>query len=197
MRFLVLLYCFLFTFPGLFSQGAGDEIRFRGGMMLHTGYVKNARTENTINGICKGLGGQLTYTIAPQLRIGTEGYASSYGYPHQEGYYRLGWGGLLIGYQTGRKRLHFVSGITIGGGTVKDLFFIGQDTAESGIQNVVYRRYSSFLVVPAASLEYTAGTRLTCVLKLDYILPFFNSHHSDYAYGPRVYFGILFNRDKE
>jgi hypothetical protein len=171
-----------------------NNIKFRGGMLLHTGYLKNERNTQAINGNCFGIGGQLSYTFNNHLRFGTEGYASSFGYKEQDGYYKLGWGGILFAYQFAGEKVHPVIGLTIGGGKVKDLFFISGDVSDDFADEVIYRKYNIMLASPAISLEYSLKDRLTLIAKLDFMLPVFSDHYKDFAYGPRLYLGILFNR---
>ncbi len=184
----------LLTFLQSTAQQKEPGTTFRGGMMLHTGYLWNTRSTETINGICSGIGGQLSYTMKNNLRFGTEGYASSIPYREQDGYYKLGWGGLLAGYQVSNKKIHPVLGITVGGGVIKDLYFVEHTTTDRETDRVVYRHYGVMLGAPSLSIEYSAKQKLTFILKLDYLFPIYSSHNEDFAFGPRVYLGILFNR---
>ena len=93
-------------------------------MLLHTGYLKNTGQTNNLSGACFGIGGQLTFTPRDHFRLGVEGYTSNISYKAQDGYFKLGWGGLLLGYQLGHKRIHAVISFTLGGGKVNDMQFI-------------------------------------------------------------------------
>lgn len=185
-----LIMPFLCAYP----QQTETKVKFRGGMMLHSGYLKNTRADQPINEACYGIGGQLSYTIGNHFRLGTEGYASNLGYREQDGYYKLGWGGLLLGYQLNDKKIHPVISLTLGGGKIKDMFFIQGNTSDDVIDQVIYRKYPVMLASPSVSVEYSLKSSLTLVMKLDYLMPLFSPHHTDYAYGPRLYLGILFNR---
>ena len=172
------------------------NVKFRGGMMIHTGYLSNTRADQSISRFGYGIGGQLSYTIGDHFRLGTQGHASNLRYKGQEGSYKLGWGGLLLGYELRSRRLHPVVGVTIGGGHIRDVYFL--ETAEpdpDGTRTIVYRSYSSMLIAPSLSAEYTLKSNMTLLLKIDYILAVFSEHTEDFASGPRVYLGILFNRD--
>jgi hypothetical protein len=196
MKMKILISVSLWLIPILFiyPQQSDTNVRFRGGMMLHSGYLKNSRSAQPVEGVCNGIGGQLSFNLGNRFRLGTEGYASNLGYRGQDGYYKLGWGGLLAGYQIGNKKLHPVLSVTLGGGKVKDLYFTGDDLSEDDTYSVIYRNYPVMLAAPAVSLEYALKSKLTLVLKLDYLIPLFSVYKNDYAFGPRLYLGILFNR---
>lgn len=197
MKKTLFLLFLIFSLTNVHAQNSSDaRVKFRGGMMLHSSYLSNARSEQSISGPGWGIGGQLSYSIGDHFRLGTQGHASNIRYKGQEGSYKLGWGGLLFGYQLSGRRLHPVAGVTIGGGHVRDLYFLettGPDT--DGTRTIVYRSYSTMLVSPSLSAEYILKSNMTLILKVDYILPVFSEHGQDFASGPRIYLGILFNRD--
>ena len=172
----------------------GSKMMYRGGMMFHSGYLKTRGPSPAISGACYGIGGQLTFTPRDHFRFGAEGYASYAGHNQHEGSYKLGWGGLLAGYQFNNRKLHPVLGLTLGGGKVNDLQFIDVNTGDDEIDQVIYRKYPVMLASPALSAEYALKSKLTVVMKIDYLIPLFSSHHAGFASGPRVYLGILFNR---
>jgi hypothetical protein len=154
--FSIALFLILFQFAG--AQHSGTKVTFRGGMMLHLGYLHNARTVQTIGGTCNGIGGQLSFTLGNNFRLGTEGYASNLGYKEQDGYFKLGWGGLLLAYQFGNRKIHPVIGITLGGGKVKDMYFIQGSVTDEAIDEVIFRKYGVMLASPAVSIEYALKT---------------------------------------
>jgi len=184
----------LIVFQNAKPQLPDEQMKFSGGMMCHTGYIQNNRSIQKLSGICYGIGGQMTFSYRSNVRAGLEGYASNFKYRGQEGYYKLGWGGLLLGYQVSDKRLHPVVSLTLGGGKIRDLFFVEGSTSDDEIDRVIYRKYPVMLISPSISAEYSLKSKLTLVMKLDYVLPIFSLHRSDYANGPRLYLGILFNR---
>jgi hypothetical protein len=192
----ITLSLFLLLIPSLIinAQQTESNVIFRGGMMLHSGYLQNNRSTQTINGACYGIGGQLSYTLDNNFRLGSEGYASNSNYGDQDGYYKLGWGGLLLGYQFNSRKIRPVISLTLGGGKVKDMFIIEGNTSDNANDVVVFRKYPVMLATPAVSVEYAIKERLSLVLKIDYLIPLFSSNYSDFAYGPRLYLGILFNR---
>ena len=190
----IALLCLLFSIAFISNSQEKKTKRFIGGMLIHSGYLANSRTQDNISGICYGLGGQLSFLLGEHFRLGTEGYASNYSYPENEGYYKLGWGGLLIGYQLEAKKWKPVLSFTIGGGKIKDLYFVSGSVSDDNIDNVRYRVFSDMLVSPSLSIEYTLKSSLSLVMRMDYIFPVFSSNFNDYAYGPRIYLGILFSK---
>ena len=197
MKHLLLLSLIILSQLTTQAQNSSElPIKFRGGMMLHTSYLGNTRTEHPLSGIGYGIGGQLSYAIGDHFRLGTQGHASNLRYKGQEGTYKLGWGGLLIGYQITYGRLHPVVGLTLGGGHIKDMYFLETTNLDpDGTRTIIYRNYSSMLISPSLSAEYTLKSNMTLLLKIDYIFPVFSEHKEDFASGPRLYLGILFNRD--
>ena len=168
--------------------------RFIGGMVVHSGYLENSRSQDNISGVCYGIGGQMAFRFGKHFRLGTEGYASNFSYKNNEGQYKLGWGGLLVGYQLGNKKWKPVLSLTLGGGKVKDMYFVSGNVSDDYTDNVRYRVYSDMLVSPSVGIEYALKSNLSLVMKADYIIPVFSDNYTNYAYGPRIYVGILFNK---
>ncbi len=136
----------------------------------------------------------MTFTPGRHFRFGTEGYASYFNYPQKEGSFKLGWGGLLLGYQITGKKIHPILSFTLGGGKVNELQFIEVNTGDDEIDRIIYRKYPVMLASPAVSIEYALKSKLTLVMKADYLIPVFTSGERDFASGPRLYIGVLFNR---
>jgi len=186
----------LLLLPFFLANTQQDEakIKYRGGMLFHSGYLKTEGPSPSISGACYGIGGQLTFTPRDHFRFGAEGYASYAGYRQQDGIFKLGWGGLLAGYQFNNHKLSPVLALTLGGGKVNDLQFIDVHTGDDEIDQVIYRKYPVMLASPALSAEYALKSKLSVVMKIDYLIPLFSSHQTGFASGPRVYLGIMFNR---
>ncbi|HNW50345.1 MAG TPA: hypothetical protein PKH79_04630 [Prolixibacteraceae bacterium] len=190
-------YIFLFLFLFLFvSTGfAGNEREhFRGGMMFHTGYLTNQLQGNEIKGICSGIGGKIVFPVMKHLRFGAEGYVSNHHYPESEGFYKLGWGGVLGEYQFRNKRFTPVAGVTVGGGKVRDLYPLAGNYSDNQVDEVIFKVYSTMIVAPHVSVEYKLTDHINLVSKVDYLFYPGIDYPDDVASGPRIYFGILFSR---
>jgi hypothetical protein len=189
---------FVFAFMGFLYNVLGQEkekpVVFTGGMYLHTGYVKNSGINQEINGMCSGIGGQMVFHLTEHFRLGSEGYASEYGYPGNPGFYKLGWGGLLTGYQARFNRVKPMISLTLGGGKIRDLYHVSGEVTDNIPDISVYRVYSTMLLVPAISLHYALKGKINLALKVDYTLPVFLGHTDNFAFGPRFYLGVMFSK---
>lgn len=175
-------------------QAKRDRELFRGGMFLHTGYVRNQLDFPQVNGMVTGIGGKITFRTGTHLRFGTEGYVSNYGYKGNEGQYKLGWGGLLAEYQFNNHKIAPVFGITAGGSKVHDLYLLEGNYRDNTADNAIYKVYASFVLTPHFSLEMSVSDHINLVCKLDYVF-YPGIGFPDYVgKGPRFYFGILFMR---
>jgi hypothetical protein len=65
------IFFFFFLTTG-FAQEKREH--FKGGMMLHAGYLTNQLDNPKIKGICTGIGGKIVFPVMKHLRVGTEGY---------------------------------------------------------------------------------------------------------------------------
>lgn len=195
MKYIILLTGWLFfVVLGVRAQDTEKPVLFTGGMYLHTGYLQTNRTAQTINGLCSGIGGQMVFHLSKHFRLGTEGYASNYSYSANPGFYKLGWGGLLAGFQTGSRRIKPMLSLTVGGGKVRDLYLVSGGVDDNLPDQAVYRVYSTMLAVPALSLHYALTRKINLAFKIDYALPVFFDEPENYAFGPRFYIGFLFNK---
>lgn len=184
----------ILLFSSLFSFAQNQREHFRGGMLLHTGFVQNQTDFPAVDGMLTGIGGKITFRAGEHLRYGTEGYVSNFGYGDNEGQYKLGWGGLLAEYQFNDQIITPVLGITIGGGKVHDLYVISGDFKDNFVDETIYKVYSSFIVTPHFSLEMRLSDHINLVGKVDYVFYPGLDYSSYVAKGPRVYFGVLFMR---
>jgi len=178
----------------LFAQKNEKSKVFTGGMMLHTSYLQNADAARNLFGMGYGLGGQMSFYVSNRFRLGMEGFTSTKNRNDDLGFYKISWGGFTGAYELGQNRLHIVPAITAGGGKVKDLFFLSVDDTDRLPDEVIYLVFSDFLVYPSLTLEYSLRSKLTLLLRSDFLFPVFSENRSDFAYGPRFYVGILFNR---
>jgi len=182
----------MLLFSSSFAQERGEH--FRGGMMLHAGLIGNQLENPEIKGVCTGIGGKIVFPVMKHLRIGTEGYVSNYKYSQSEGFYKLGWGGLLAEYQFLNKRLTPVAGVTIGGGKIRDLYPLTGNFTDNSADAAIYKVYSTIIIAPQVSLEYKLTSHINLACKVDYLL-YPEIDYADYiARGPRLYVGILFSR---
>jgi hypothetical protein len=178
----------------LFSQSVDKPTVFTGGMFLHTGFLQNSRSAEPINGLCSGIGGQGFFHLGKHFRLGSEGYGSTFRYGKNPGYYKMGWGGVLTGYQWRVGRFKPMISLTIGGGKVHDLYLIDGDVNDNLPDQTVYRVYSHMLTVPALSLHYALKKKINLAFKADFALPVGAGKEGNFTYGPRFYLGVLFNK---
>jgi hypothetical protein len=192
MRFIITLILISLLLANGFAQGKREH--FKGGMMLHAGYLNNQLNNPEIKGLCTGIGGKIVFPLMKHLRLGTEGYVSSYNYSNSEGFYKLGWGGLLGEYQFWNKRFSPVIGITVGGGKIRDLYPLTGNYHDNEPDGAIYKDYSTLIIAPYVSVEYGLTDHLNVVAKVDYLF-YPGIDFQDYiARGPRLYIGILFSR---
>ncbi len=179
---------------------------FSGGMMLHAGYVSagtitlqgagGTTFSQEMSGVPTGIGGAIKFHFGKYLRLGTEGYSTSLKYGPHDSSLNIGWGGILVDglYRMGRWAPF--AGVTLGGGSVKNLTVtapVHDDFAvESGIS---YRRYSFMTVTPFAGVEFAATSHMHLILKVDWMTNV-SDRQPDFPSGPRFYFGFSFYRVK-
>jgi hypothetical protein len=188
---IIALFLFVLISSASFPQ---ERELFRGGMFLHTGYQKNNLNFPNVDGLIYGIGGKISFRFGEHLRIGTEGYVSTFNYKTNEGNYKIGWGGLLTEYQFTNKKLNPVAGISFGAGKVHDLFVLSGDFEDNFIDQTIYKVYPTFILSPHFSLEYTVTESINLVLKADYQF-YPGIQFPDYiSKGARFYFGVLFMR---
>jgi hypothetical protein len=192
MRFILTVALSKFIFLCGFSRGKQEL--FKGGMFLHAGYLMNKLDQPEINGLCTGIGGKLTFRTGKHLRFGTEGYVSNYNYPNNEGFYKLGWGGLLGEYQFWNRQFSPVIGVTVGGGKIRDVYPVNADISDNNPDEVIFKVYSTLIVAPHISFEYKLSEHMNLVIKADYLFFPGIENPSYVARGPRFYFGVLFCR---
>jgi len=190
---LVLLSIFisLLTISG-FAQKQREH--FRGGMFPHIGFLYNQTDNTKIEGFCSGIGGKLVFPVTDNIRVGTEGYVTSYNYKNNDGFYKLGWGGLLIEYQFGKRKLLPVVGVTFGGGGINDLYPVSGSYVDNEPDAAIFKKYSTFIIAPQISFEYSLTAHINLATKIDYLLYPGNDYPTFIARGPRFYLGILFSR---
>lgn len=186
--FTVILFCF--------SKAKAEEPRehFRGGMFPHAGFLYNDDSDTKIQGFCVGIGGKIVFPVSNHFRVGTEGYVTSYNYKNNEGFYKLGWGGLLFEYVPKISRLMPVLGVAVGGGGIKDLYPVSGNYKDNEYDVAIYKKYSTMVIAPQVSLEYKLTSHINLATKIDYLLYPGNEFTKYIAHGPRVYFGVLFSR---
>ncbi len=171
--------------------------------MLHTGYVDAGAVTfvrpggETIGldmkGCPYGIGGALKLGFGKYLRIGTEGYVSTLNYAKNHSFESIGWGGLLVdGVFPLGKWMPF-AGLTIGGGSVKNITALESSTSDFMLDNgtTSYRRYAFLALAPFTGVEYILTERVHLVLKADYLINL-SSRQPDFVHGPRLYFGFMF-----
>ena len=192
MRYLLAIFFVMLLLSSGFAQEKREH--FRGGMMLHSGFISNKLENPEIKGFCTGIGGKIVFPVMEHFRIGTEGYVSTYNYTNSEGLYKLGWGGLLAEYQFLNKRLMPVAGVTIGGGRIRDLYPLAGNFSDNDADVAIYKVYSSMIIAPQVSLEYKLTSHINLAAKADYLFYPAIDYPNYIARGPRLYVGVLFSR---
>lgn len=181
----------LITISSCFAQ---QKEHFRGGMLLHTGYLSNNNKVTPIDGLCQGIGGKMVFPLYSGIRIGAEGYVSNYSYKQSTGFFKLGWGGMLLEYQFSQKRLRPVAGLSIGGGKIRDLYPLLGNYDDNDPDVAIYKIYSSMILAPQISIEYSITQHINLVGKIDYLL-YPGCEYADFIpSGTRFYVGFLFSR---
>ena len=180
------------------AQDKGSEKMYfqgySGGMMLHTGYVSggkiniNYQEKVQLQGMPFGIGGVLRFHFGKHLRIGGEGYNSTLHYGKNKSYATLSCGGLLIDYQLEINKFTLFFGGTIGGGSVKNISVVSNQSTE---KNAVYRNYSLMLANPFLGMEYAVAQRIRLIAKVDYLFNI-SKKQPDFSTGVRLYAGIVF-----
>jgi hypothetical protein len=189
--FLTATLIFLFLINS-YSQEKREH--FRGGMLLHAGYISNDAGQTEIKGLCTGIGGKMVFPVGNNFRIGAEGYVSNYNYKESTGFYKLGWGGLLAEYQLSHKRLIPVLGVSFGGGKIRDLYPILGNYTDNVPDVAIYKNYHAMIIAPQFSVEYSLTSHMNLVAKVDYLLFPGNDYPTFLAKGPRLFVGFLFSR---
>jgi hypothetical protein len=189
---LLLLSILLFSVFTSYTQTHREL--FRGGMFLHTGYVKNQLDNPSVNGLVTGIGGKMTFRLGEHFRMGTEGYVSTFGYGDNEGQYKLGWGGLLGEYQFLNKRFTPVAGVTLGGAKIHDLYMLSGNYTDNLPDEAIYKVYPSMVITPHFSVEYSITDHINLVSKIDHVFYPGAAYPNYIAKGFRIYFGVLFMR---
>lgn len=203
-----LLFLLVFT-VGCCSVHAKGKMAYNGyagGMMFHTGYVFGGQSTPqqggvavgepiSMSGMPMGIGGALRFRFGDYLRIGTEGYSTTLNYNKNASYARVGWGGVLAdcAFTIREKHLLFV-GMTLGGGSCKNLTLTGETAEDWEVeQNTSYRKYAFMALAPFVGYEYSLTRRIHLICKLDYLLNVSNPQ-PDFCTGPRLYVGFMFCR---
>jgi hypothetical protein len=167
---------------------------FRGGMLLHAGYLSNSAGQAEIDGLCTGIGGKMVFPVWKGIRIGAEGYVSNYNYKESTGFHKMGWGGVLAEYQFSNKKLTPVIGVSFGGGKIRDLYPVSGSYVDNDPDVGIYKVYPSLIIAPQFSVEYSVSSHMNLVAKADYLLFPGNDYPDFVAKGPRLFVGFLFSR---
>lgn len=184
----------LLIMSSLFLYSQENKDLFRGGMILHTGYLQNNVSQNPINGPITGIGGKLSFHTGKHMRLGTEGHVSSYNYSDGMGFYKFGWGGILVEYQFSQGNLRPVLGLTLGGGIAHDLYVVSGDFTDHKVDLSIYKTYSTLVLSPNFSMEYSFTDHISLVGKVDYNFYPGNIYPDYIGNGLRLYIGVLFSR---
>ncbi len=207
LRFTLIFFIAFFLCCCPFAVNAKEHTGYygcSGGMMIHTGFISgqkfsinNTQNEtlmtNRITGMPFGIGGVARVYITPNLRVGGEGYFSTRNYAHNGSFCRTTWGGVLADYIWKFYSFSFYMGGAIGGGSYMNLSLYSEHRDDYvAEENASYRKYSFLAVTPYIGIEIPLTDKISFNVMLDVILNV--THRSnDYATGPRLHFGIIFN----
>ncbi len=111
--FIIQLLFLLFISLSGYSQEHKEKKLFTGGMYPNIGYISNDRDFAHVDGITTGISGKLAFYITNYFRFGTEGYATTYNYPDEKGFYKLGWGGAVMEYYFEVNSFGIAAGATV------------------------------------------------------------------------------------
>ena len=182
-RIQLLILCFSFIAFSSFSQKSHDA-KLIGGMYLNAGYLKS------IDDIALGIGGKMAFKVCDNFRIGCEGYGSSATYKKDGSFYSIGWGGVLGEFILPYKKSLFIVGITIGGGSNRQMEIVVDNNSSDAFDYVKWDKKGSFITSPFIAYEYKISSKANLSAKLDYV----TSPSGDIFYkGIRLYVGCLFN----
>ena len=170
---------------------------YSGGMMLHSGYLSggavgiHSHESISLQGAPFGIGGLLRFHVGKHLRIGGEGYNSTLHYGNNKSYMTLSWGGLLVDNPWKLNKFTVFPGVTVGGGSVKNITVVNNHPDSSIEKDAIYRKYSTLVVSPFIGMEYALSPKMHLITKIDYIVDI-GGKQSDFARGARVYLGVVF-----
>lgn len=178
-----ILLIFLFLSFSSFSQSSNGG-RLIGGMYLNAGYLKG------VDNIALGIGGKLTFKVFNNFRFGFEGYGSSATYKEDGSFYSIGWGGLLSELIIPYKKSNFVIGLTIGGGTNRQMEIYVNNNTYGSLDVVKWEKEDAFITTPFIAYEYSISSKANLSVKLDYVT---SPTGGVFNKGLRLYVGCLFN----
>ncbi len=190
---LVALICLVAPFSGATAKG----LAYIGGMMVHCGYSSGGELSVPggdmidVKGVSTGIGGRLLFSINDHLRLGSEGYVSNIGYGDRRTA-SIGWGGIAADYgaQWGKFRPNV--GVTVGGGSYKNICVVELSQGNDVVQPVVWNSYSMLVVVPYVGVEYSLTQKIKIYSRVDCITAPASSHR-DFASGPKLHLGFMFS----
>ncbi|MCL2683549.1 MAG: hypothetical protein FWE63_08770 [Bacteroidales bacterium] len=181
---------------------------YSGGMFVHLGHIKShsfnvintqgVETNYKINNAVWGLGGKLTLQYGDYLRFGMEGYNSTATYGDHKSSFSIGWGGVLAEAFIADRLVSYYVGATLGGGRVKNVV-ITKNQGKPNFQisdDVLFRRYGVGVFTPYMGAEVKINDKLRAVIKMDYMLGFFNVK-DDFGKGFRMHLGVMFRTQQE
>lgn len=170
-----------------------SQLRFDGGMMLHTGYLSATLPAQsyTASGMPFGIGGTMRFHIGSVVRVGGEGFISTLNLMDNGSYVRIGWGGLVAEARWRLGRWQPFAGATVGGGTATTLLvFNGEADDWMAEPNTVFHSEGFMLADPHFGIEYALTERIVLTSRLSWLLPF---RAVDVPLGPRLFVGFVFN----
>ncbi len=190
MRKLPTLFVLLFI---IMTGQAQKKDLFDGGMMLHMGQMHSdiSQLDYHSKGLTTGIGGALRFHIGNYLRLGGEGYVSTFKQMNNNGsYMRVSWGGVLADLRKPMGRWTPYVGFTIGGGSTSTLLlFSGDDSDWEAEDNAVLHNGKFMMIDPFVGVEYALTEAVHLTLKADRMVPLNNAA---VASGIRVYLGFIF-----
>ena len=196
------------------TRAQGVFTGFSGGMMLHGGYLF-AQTPELLFGqsslgsvtkvdelrkgsFCYGLGGTLRVHLIDHIHLGAEGFVSNLPLSKTGSNVRTGWGGAMCDYYTQWGKVRPLIGMTIGGGVMKRLFVMDDNTTiidGNNTLNASFNKTPFFFLDPYTGLEIDLNSHMAMIIRVDYMLPFGKTETTLMnPSGPRLYVGIMFGK---
>lgn len=182
--------------PDSLGHQTGLYRGFSGGMILHAGYLTDKSCSDfSASGATAGIGGAVRIFLGRYFRIGSEGYVSTMPLKN-DGYIKMGWGGLLADCYWHKGICLPYIGLTLGGGGKQELHLIegSADDWEKETE-AIFHKNPFFAVAPFIGCEFSVTEKLSICLKADYLLAIHKGRLS-LPHGPRFYLGVVFGHQK-
>lgn len=191
----IVITTLLFAFSSLAQEKKPLIKGYDGGMMIHTGYLKNSLpmlSNYSAEGTTFGIGGLVKLRLSDHFRNGVEGYVSTMGQLDNGSFTKVFWTGSTFDFywETGKWMPYL--GLTTGGGVVTHYIMLQGDKSDWLPEPVSYYNKTPFFAIdPYLGCDYCLNDTMHLTMRFDYLFALGkNAHVPD---GPRLYFGFVFS----